>query len=59
MGIAIINSQANYTLQRIAQNVIPVDVSKRVYLTSVSNFTYEYAGNGIYRLKSLNIGDAT
>ena len=59
MGIAIINSQANYTLQRIAQNVIPVDASKRFYLTSVSNFTYEYAGNGIYRLKSLNIGDAT
>ena len=59
MGLAIINQQANYTLERKAQNVIPVDESKRVYLTEVTNFNYEYAGNGIYRLKSLNIGSAT
>lgn len=59
MGLAIINQQANYTLERKAQNVIPVDESKRVYLTEVTNFNYEYAGNGIYRLKSLNIGNAT
>ena len=59
MGLAIINQQANYTLERKAQNVIPVDERKRVYLTEVTNFTYEYAGDGIYRLKSLNIGNAT
>lgn len=59
MGLAIINPNTSYALHRTAQNVIPRDPSKRKYLTSVSNFTYEYAGNGIYRLASLNIGNAT
>lgn len=65
MGLAIVNINANYTLQRIAQNVIPLDSTKRIPLTSISSFNYndtpevDSQGNLIYRLQSLNLGIAT
>ena len=65
MGYAIIKDLAgnkNYALNRQIQNLIPKDSNMRVYIEDAEgtkSFSYGEGANGIYKLASVNLGNAT
>lgn len=60
MGIAIINQNADYSLERVAQNVIPTDPKYRKLLTTSGTFSYgNVSAQGICKLNMVDLKGST